>query len=134
MGHTLCTTCNKCGKRIFSEWTKGQFGGTGYGTIMVDGREEKHCYDCCGEEDKKHMLDNGKIVLYLTNSPEWFAKITNWPGTLVFKPLYVSKGRHNIARTRYDTKFVGPDGFYWVGVTYGDNTQIHHCRRTKQKP
>ena len=72
------------------------------------------------------MTEHGRIMLYLSNG-----EVMNWPGTLRF-PAHVRKGRHNIAGSRYDVWFAGPDGFQWHGVQYGDNTQICHCKRTKQ--
>lgn len=124
-------------------------GGTGYG---YDERERPICYQCCGEMDKQRMIDTGKAVLYLTCEPARKMRlngrpytpetlnqgsgrstkgtVSNWPGTLKFD-CHTSVGRHNIAGNRYDCWFTGPDGKQWHGVTYGDNTQICHCRRMK---
>lgn len=55
--------------------------------------------------------------------------VTDWPGKLSFPVTSISKGRHNMARTRYDVTFIGPDGKPWRGTQYGENTQICHCRR-----
>jgi hypothetical protein len=74
------------------------------------------------------MKDEGRITLYLTDD----GRVTNWPNSLSFKG-HVSKGRHNIAGTRYDVWFTGPDGHRWHGTQYGDNTQICHCKRTKER-
>lgn len=109
---------------------------TGYG---VDNDGKKHCFACCGERDREEMVKTGKAVLYLSNSaalilgdcvplPKWH--VSNWPGTLKLS-AYVRTGRHNIAGKRYDAWFTGPDGKAWWGVTYGDNTQICHCRRLR---
>jgi hypothetical protein len=103
----------------------------GYGT---NDKGERHCYACCAERDKKQMREAGKIALYLTTKQDTGgnygdAKITNWPGSLEFKGRY-HKGRHNIAGSRYDVWFTF-EGTNWHGVTYGDNTQICHCKRTK---
>lgn len=57
---------------------------------------------------------------------------SNWPHTLVFR-AHGQVGRHNIAGKRYDVWFNGPDGYEWHGVTYGDWTQLCHCKRTKRK-
>lgn len=57
--------------------------------------------------------------------------IGNWSGGLSFPCITMHKGSHNIARVRYDVTFRGPDGKQWRGTTYGDNTQICHCRRLK---
>lgn len=107
--------------------------GAGYGADS-DGR--KYCYECCGKLDRVRMSETGRATLYLTHndSRSWFDwRVGNWPGTLSFKPLYGRTGHHNIARKRYDVWFNGPDGHVWHGVTYGDNTQICHCRRTKER-
>lgn len=107
-------------------------GGTGYGYGEND---EIVCYACCGERDKARMIETGKATLYFVPvvGAGWNAcNVTNWPGTLAFRGGY-SVGRHNIARKRYDVTFNGPDGYVWHGVTYGDNTQICHCKRTKKR-
>jgi hypothetical protein len=105
---------------------------TGYGT---DSHGKTACHACCAENDKRSMIETGKATLYLTIEAEYVghakAKVTNWPGSLVFPIGYVRRGRHNIAGTRYDVWFTGPDSKQWHGVQYGDNTQICHCRRVK---
>lgn len=118
--------CAKCGNDI--KRRDESFGGVGY---AVNDKEEKICYACCAEADKEFMKEHGKNTLYLVkNDEKW--EITNWPGTLVIRPTYVKKGHHNIARVRYDAWFKF-DGYEWHGVSYGDNTQIIHCKRTKRK-
>lgn len=96
---------------------------TGYGTTR-DGRRE--CYDCCAARERAAMIATGRATLYLTGDA-----VTDWPGKLRFPVGHVRKGRHNMARVRYDFRFSGPDGATWSGVQYGDNTQIAHCRRVK---
>ena len=110
-------------------------GGTGYGLNKAD---DFVCYACCGENDRREMIETGKAILYLTHdriaSPSYpFAdgKVTNWPGTFSL-PCRVKRGRHNIARRRYDAWFIGPDGKQWHGVQIGDNTQIIRCKRVKK--
>ena len=112
---------------------------TGYGQ---DKNGKTFCYACCAENDRKAMIETGKAVLYLSKTrdakdfgdgidrSEW--SITNWPGSLFFPVCEPRKSRHNIARWRYDAWFKGPDGFVWHGVQYGDNTQLCHCKRTKE--
>lgn len=120
--------CANCGQPIQKEKDSG---GTGYGE---NDKGEKICYQCCADEDRKYMIEHGTAVLYLvendrndrTKSPY---EVVNWPGTLRFRPVYVKKGRHNIARTRTDVWFKGPDGERWWGVQYGENTQIIRCKR-----
>lgn len=105
---------------------------TGYGT---DSNGKTACYACCAENDIRHMVETGKTVLYLTIENEFTghakAEVTNWPGSLRFPVGYVRRGRHNIAGTRADVWFTGPDGKNWHGVMYGDMTQLCHCRRVK---
>lgn len=103
--------------------------GAGYAR---DNRGRKICYECCAKHDVERMKAKGSIVLYLTTREDGSCKITNWPGSLSFDGRY-RVGRHNIARKRYDATFIGPDGAIWVGVTYGDMTQICRCFRTKYK-
>ena len=123
--------CNACGatKQISHETIA-----CGY---AYDDQNNKVCYDCCAERDKKHMRDTGKNTLYLTHNPITdnsypFADgyISNWPGSLKL-PCRVKSGRHNIARYRYDAWFTF-EGKSWHGVSYGDNTQIVHCKQIKR--
>ena len=100
--------------------------GTGYAT---DKDGNKICYSCCGKEDAEYMRVNGKNTLYLTSNGETSGHVSNWPGTLKI-PCHIKRGRHNIARYRYDVWFKF-EGRTWHGVQYGDNTQIVHCKRTK---
>lgn len=123
--------CPRCGQTRTSDGP-----GTGYGS-MSDG--SKVCYQCCADIDRQTMSADGRYTLYLSDTGPirphgscGMAKVTNWPGTLRFIGRY-SVGRHNIAGKRYDVDFVGPDGHIWHGVTYGDDTQICHVRRTKRK-
>ena len=83
------------------------------------------CFACCGKNDADDMKRNGKATLYFTGS-----EVSNWPGTLRFKVRSVRKGRHNMARVRYDFWFTA-FGQNWHGYQVGDNTQIAHCRRIK---
>ena len=103
---------------------------TGYGRNDED---EMICFACCGEIDEKAMRETGKACLYLTQEGKGGAySVSNWPGTYKAR-AYVSTGRHNIAGRRYDAYFNGPDGKKWHGVTYGDNTQVCHCKRLKKQ-
>ena len=105
---------------------------TGYG-VNSDG--DKICYSCCADGDREYMRQHGKIALYLCHDKEARKyTVTNWPGTVCFPIMGHAPCRswHNIARYRYDVWFVF-DGHIWHGIQYGDNTQIVHCRRTKQE-
>ena len=105
-------------------------GGVGYATVREDGIEKKVCYACCGKRDIADMRERGRTVLYLTER-EGKPVVTNWPGTLSFPVRYSRKGRHNIAGTRQDVWFTDCDGREWWGVSYGDYTQLCHCKRLK---
>lgn len=132
---SLAFLCDDCRFR----YPINREGGTGYGTY--DGGA-KICYGCIAERDLAHMRETGKATLYLTMVAEfpgpgmvppigWPTHIvSNWPGTLKFPVRRVRKGRHNMAGVRYDFAFE-VEGSPWVGVTYGDNTQIAHCRKVK---
>lgn len=124
-------TCCKCGKTKPVQTD----GGTGYGE---NDKSEKVCFACCALDDAAYMREHGRITLYLTGpsvldyqakASPW--KLSNWPGTLEFPTQRTSTGRHNMAGTRYDVWFTGPDGAPWWGVQYGENTQLCHCRRIK---
>lgn len=106
--------------------------GTGYGT---DERGHTACYACCADRELAAMRKTGRATLYLTGAGlHW--EVINWPGSLRFKVWNGEPkiGRHNWAGRRYDAWFsVLTDGApeLWHAVTYGDNTQIAHCRRVK---
>lgn len=115
-------------------------GGVGYAR---DAKGKTACYECCAARDRAEMECSGtskRLPLYLSRSRvemkdgsikggSW--KVTNWPGTLRFPVNRIEKGQHNIAGTRTDVWFKGPDYFWWHGTLYGENTQIVHCKRTK---
>jgi hypothetical protein len=108
-----------------SEFTRG------YGQ---DANGKKYCYQCCADRDLEQMRKDGKTCLYLTVDPKGEnSKLTNWPGSLAFLPYRIRIGRHNMAGKRYDVWFSGPDSTSWHGVTFGDKTQICHCRKIKSK-
>lgn len=98
--------------------------GTGYG---LDKHNNKICYDCCGKQDGEEMIQKGKTILYLDTQK---GILSNWPGTLKIPVSYITKGRHNIARVRYDIAFMF-EGKRWYGTQYGENTQICHRKRYK---
>jgi hypothetical protein len=80
--------------------------------------------------DKKDMDKSGLACLYLVHHGADCFKITNWPSSLVFRPVRVTKGHHNWGITRYDVWFYDESGKKWHGVNLGDN-QILRCRRVK---
>lgn len=116
-------TCKRCGltKPINHD------GGTGYGE---NEQGEKTCYICIAELDRQTLIETGNsrnLPLYLTDKG-----VANWPSTLQFQPFYRTRGRHNMAGTREDVWFNGPDGHIWHGTVFGEWTQILHAKRTKQ--
>lgn len=124
--------CHDCGKVI----EKPDKFFTGYG---IDKDGNKVCYECCGKRDRKELFEakpGDKFIMYLTEEKDattgaTIYYVTNWPGSLKIR-LWAKpqKGRHNIARTRYDVYFQqNYKNFH--GVQYGDNTQILHVKCTK---
>jgi hypothetical protein len=118
-------TCFICQKEI--EKPENNFS-TGYG---VDKDDNKICFSCCAEEDKKQMNKSGKITLYVSQTENGY-KITNWPGSLVI-PVNngYSKGKHNIAGSRLDVWFTF-NNKQWHGVNYGDD-DLCYCKVIKSK-
>jgi hypothetical protein len=100
---------------------------TGYGII----NKKTCCYECCAKEDLNHMAKFEKITLYLSKTNLNNYCVSNWPGSLKIDCFKSKISRHNLAGKRYDVWFKAA-GKYWHGVTYGDNTQICHCRTTKR--
>ena len=142
--------CLDCQKTFTHD--NGGCGSTGYAMRDRNDPESTVCFDCCAREDIAYMRKEGRISLYLIvpdqrpfasgytgsspatsrtpSSGKW--TLNNWPGTLSFQVKARSFGSHNWAGRRYDVWFCGPDGYVWHGVQYGDNTQLCHCRRTKE--
>lgn len=107
---------------------------TGYGTDPATGAT--FCYECAAARDRDAMIVSGRATLYMVEGGTGkigLTSVTNWPSSLTFRIHKVNVSRHNIAGRRYDAWFVGPDGFTWHAVTYGDNTQIAHCRRVTSR-
>lgn len=77
---------------------------------------------------------------YGPNSTQLYAKnvrVSNWPGSLKFEVYHMRIGSHNMANCRYDIWFevLNPKTNQlekWHGTCYGDDTQICHCKRTKE--
>jgi len=113
-------TCSQCGQNKVHE---SDFS-TGYGR---DKNNNIICYSCCGINDAKELTDlpkGKKTVQYWDGE-----NIVNWPASLVIKPYYTTKGRHNMAGTREDIYFRF-NGFKYHAVQYGKNSQIAHIRKT----
>ena len=116
--------CSICKKIIIKEKDSIT---AGYGTNR---QGQKMCYFCCAENDKERMRNCGQITLYLTRV-DTIPRITNWPASLIFDKITISRGRHNWGLIRYDCWFIFED-YYWHGIRYGDNTELVHCKRTKK--
>lgn len=137
--------CDCCQKEcIPTEYTPG-YGIAGKDSTLRQAGD-KLCFACCAVDDKAQMDRDGKIALYLTHDPftqaiqPWgkpvfsttSGKVTNCPGSLAF-PCRVKRGKHNMARYRYDVWFTDHNGNPWYGVQIGDNTQVCHCRKITRK-
>jgi len=130
-------TCTRCAETITYEpgaWGVGQ---------ATDKDDNPFCYPCAATLEGEAMLKDGRATLYLSRivEPSDFQKkhgiitkldwrVSNWSGHLQTTMVHIRKGRHNIARTRYDVWFTYC-GQEWYGVQYGENTQLLHCRRLK---
>lgn len=107
---------------------------TGY-AVLPSG--ERVCYDCAAQIELADLLIHGNGYLYLSNNcagkGTWHGwQVSNWTGKICAHVVAVTRGRHNIARSRYDAWFVLPgDDCLWHGVNIGDS-QILRCRRTKR--
>lgn len=116
-------TCARCGRNLVYTGTCT----TGYGVTQDD---QKHCYDCCADQDLEQMQENGLIYLYLDQKE---STVSNWPGSLKFQTGAIRQGHHNIAYHQYTFWFYGPDGYVWWGRQFGDWTQLARCARTKRR-
>jgi hypothetical protein len=105
-------------------------GGTGYAGLRDS--DALVCYECAGVRDAREMRETGKASLYLTKDKAGAWRVTNWPGTLSLAPSRVTKGKHNMARERFDVWFQH-EGEAWHGTNIGDN-QILRARRLKSAP
>lgn len=135
--------CDACAREITQEVGAHSNGvpiTTGYAS-EDDGK--KICYNCVSA--RADMIETGRATLYLSyDQPNggfktrgWYfvknGKVGNWPSSLTFAVAGVLVGHHNIAGRVYNFDFTGPDGLQWYGKSYGDNTQIAHCRRYKNQ-
>lgn len=134
---TATIICTRCKEEIAPQAKDAIT--TGYG---IDAQGNLICYACCAEGDKEYMRKEGRITLYLTMASikiksGWVidssARITNWPGSLEFIPTghNIKISQTNWGLTRRDLWFAF-DNHYWHGVNVGDNSQLLHCKMTKQ--
>jgi len=112
-----CFTCKKPCKT-------SEIGTTGYG---LDKHNHKICYKCCAENDKKQMIKDHKIVLYLNTVNQ---TVSNWPGSLIMS-CTMTTGKHNIAGIRHDAWFYFNGGI-WHGTQYGYYSDLIYCKQTKK--
>lgn len=126
--------CSKCNKIIEIKHDSFTFT-TGYG--IDNSNDNIVCYDCCAEEDKRLMIETGKLTLYLTKQNENAYKISNWPGSLVFTTsLFTeSDGGNSVFDSIIHVWFTGPDGSAWIGRHQSKNGshQLVSCRRLNVK-
>ena len=120
---TKPTTCSRCSTGL---------AGIKHGCQLTPGGDMNYfCPPCCGDIEKEFMIENGRTTLYLVSDEgDWV--VQDFLGVTKFKTAPPRVGRHNLAHNRYDVWFNGPDGFLWHAVRYGDNTEICHCKRTKE--
>jgi len=114
--------CSVCGKEITREKDSIL---TGYG---IDKDNNKVCFACCGERDKKDLIETGKMFGYLAKDEQgnYFG---NWPGSFKIRVGYIRKSNHNFAgrNGRRDFWF-SFNGCNYHGVNIGDN----ECARVKR--
>lgn len=103
-----------------------------YGRVDVTPDEASMHNLAFGRAKLATMNANGFAMLYLVDGGANGdgMMVQDWSGQLRIKPTKVRKGRHNIARTRFDVWFTY-EGQRWHGVNIGDN-QILRCRRIKK--
>ena len=125
------THCVKCGNafypRHFYDAEKTKPIDTGYAQTV---QGERVCFECAALDDLRVMRETGKHDLYLTKNNGQY-EISNWPGTLRFGPVNVSKGHHNIAGTRLDVWF-SFNGHVWHGINLGEWNQVCRVKQTKE--
>ncbi len=108
--------------------------GTGIGNYFDgNGVERTCCYVCAAERELAEMNSLGRTTLYLTLDNTGHGTVSNWTGLISYRVAQSRIGNHNIVKNRYDVWFRDEAGNTWWGVTYGDDTQICHCTRLKNK-
>ena len=124
--------CDHCERTLTAY--KGE---TGY--VQFPDTKEKMCYDCLGKRDVNTMFRGERCIMYFhmgnASSREGViepAKVTNWPRTVVFTPFEYTVSHHNIAGTRVDAWWTGPDGARWHGYSIGDS-ELMRCNRRKRQ-
>lgn len=124
------TTCTKCSKEVVPEPGSG---GTGYGVTKTG---EKVCYACCADIDRSEMIASGIAFMYLCGDEKTGWTISNWPGSLLFSAKVKVHPRKRVFSTytrRHAARFIGPDGFWWSGVSHMSNGNHIIVRRRSQR-
>jgi hypothetical protein len=105
----------------------------GYARRAVD--DVKVCYDCATAGELAAMHESGRATLYLNdfNRRPDGNNVSNWIGGFRFPVASMSYGRHNITGFRVDVWFRDDRGKVWHGTQYGKDTQLVHCRRSKER-
>lgn len=120
MDKTLCD-CGHMPSDISVHGTRG------YGT---DSKGFTRCYDCCTEEDKKHLLSSDKTVFYISCDGK---TLTNWPGRVLGKVLFWGE-RHAFSRERHYVRVRDVHGQEWYGTgAKGMWASLKKCKPRKAK-
>ena len=122
----------RCLGDLFHSPEHGTFDPT-HGHVDVTSDEAKLHNLALGQMKLNTMNENGMALLYLVDGGAngQGMMVQDWSGQLRIKPVRVRKGRHNMARTRWDVWFTY-EGQPWHGVNIGDN-QILRCRKGTTK-
>ena len=108
--------CYQCKKEIINT---SDFS-TGYG---IDKDNNKICYSCCGENDKKQLEETGKLFGYFTiNKGNCYGTFSNWPGSFKKESCYFRQSYHNICGKN------GRTDFWFIH----NNKQYHGVNISKQ--
>lgn len=101
----------------------------GYGRT-ADGKTI--CFACCGENDKKQLLEIGKLSGYISKNDAGQWEFTNWPGSLRVLVTNYQFSDHNFAgkKSRMDFWFYFRN-YKFHGVQIGNNNQIARVKRVK---
>ncbi len=101
----------------------------GYGRT-ADGKTI--CFACCAENDKKQLLETGKLSGYISKNDAGQWRFTNWPGSLSIPVHSFRFSWHNFAgkngRMDFWFRFEGAN---YHGVQIGNNNQIARVKRLK---
>lgn len=104
---------------------------TGYAT---NSKDEKICFECCGELDKQALIEDGKLTGYFVKKDDGKYYFSNWPGTFLIPVYYSRSSWHNFAgkngRTDFWCTFQGKK---YHGVQIGHNSQIARLKALKKQ-